>query len=74
MTRSARGACAKAARDLRALDDPPDRDEILRRAGRWPFENATMTPTAIAKHWATLGAEARPRETQAMRLIRGGEP
>jgi len=52
MTASARGALAKAAKELHAVG--AGLDEIKARARRyrlkWP--NATLTPSALAKHWA----------------------
>jgi len=47
-----RGKLAKELRDAGATFD-----EILRRGKRWPshFENATLTETALVKHWDRLG-------------------
>ena len=66
MTERERRACGVAAAELGRLDPPPDRDAILRRAGRWPevFGEATCTPNAVARHWAQLGAE-RPADRNA---------
>jgi Helix-turn-helix domain len=58
MTERERKACGVAAAQLRGLEAPPDHDEVVRRAERWPavFGEATCTPNALASHWAQLGA------------------
>ena len=58
--------------ELRAVGATPD--EIRVRAGRYlrVFDRAALTPTALAKHWASLASE-RPRRgkpDQATELMR----
>jgi hypothetical protein len=54
LTRSARGALNRALKDLREVDATPA--EVSARAGRyrerWP--KVSLTPSALAKHWAEL--------------------
>jgi hypothetical protein len=45
----------KVCRDLKAADATPD--QVVARASAWPahFDDATLTPEALEKHWDTLG-------------------
>lgn len=54
LTDSARGAANKAAAQLRGVNATPA--QVKLRARVWPqrFEGATLTPTALARHWAQL--------------------
>lgn len=54
LTDSARGAANKAAAQLRGVQATPA--QVKLRARVWPqrFEGATLTPTALARHWAQL--------------------
>lgn len=54
-TESARTRRGKVCRSLTAARASPE--EILRRARRWPryFGDATLTDTALEKHWDALG-------------------
>ena len=60
LTQSYRGAFGKAVKDLKAVGATPE--EILRRAHNWEslFPQATLTPPALAKHWAQLGQARAP--------------
>lgn len=57
LTPSARGACNRALADLRAVQADPG--EVPARAAvfrsRW---DVTLTPTALAKHWAACAPES----------------
>lgn len=68
LTRSARGAINAAVRDLRAVGALPL--EVRRRAARWPYD-ATLTPSALAKHWPQLARTPSRPMSQAERLMRG---
>lgn len=54
-TETARSRRGKVCRSLTRTG--ADHDEILRRARLWPrhFEGATLTETALEKHWDALG-------------------
>ena len=54
-TRSAESLRGKHVQSLAAAGATPD--EIMRRARTWPahFDNATLTPAALEKHWDALG-------------------
>jgi hypothetical protein len=45
----------KVCRDLKAANATPD--QVVARASAWPahFDDATLTPEALEKHWDTLG-------------------
>lgn len=55
LTRSGKGAVAKAVAELKAVGATPD--EIRAKAAQWPrtFPGAQLTAPALAKHWANLG-------------------
>ncbi len=54
-TRSAETLRGRVVQSLSAAGATPD--EIMRRAKTWPahFDSATLTATALEKHWDTLG-------------------
>lgn len=60
LTKSARGALSNAVSQLLEVGATPE--QVRRRAGQWPlrFKGATLTPSALAKHWATLNGGAGP--------------
>lgn len=55
--KSARGAYNRAVAELRGVRATPH--QIRERAGAYQhrFDHAAMTPTALVKHWASLGAD-----------------
>lgn len=60
LTPSLRGAANRARKELLDLDPDLVPDEVLARGRRYRerFPNAALTPSALAKHWATLGRPA----------------
>ncbi len=70
LTPSARGALNRALKDLRAVGATPD--EIHRRAGQyrqmWPA--VTLTPTALARHWAECTPLAGPLDQRQAEIAR----
>lgn len=70
LTPSARGALNRALKDLRAVGATPD--EIHRRAGQyrqmWPA--VTLTPTALARHWAECTPRAGPLDQRQAEIAR----
>jgi hypothetical protein len=61
LTKSARGSLVKAVKDLRAVGADPQ--EVRHRAGRWKYA-ATLTPSALAKHWPQLVGTSSRRVSQ----------
>lgn len=52
LTTAARGPLNKAVAGLRSVGAEPQ--QVRQRAVNWPYENATLTPTALEKHWPQL--------------------
>lgn len=60
LTRSARGQLNKAAKELREVNATPDLIRAKAKAYKAQYPNATLTPTALVKHWASFAeAEAK---------------
>lgn len=70
LTRTARGALNAALRDLRAVDATPE--QIHDRAGQyrraWP--TVSLTPTALARHWAECSPRASPLDERQAEIAR----
>ena len=64
LTSSARGAMNRAVADLRSVGASPDEIHVRAIRYRSTFPGATLTPSALAKHWAQL-AQAQPPPTGA---------
>src|SRR5690606_38135511 len=60
LTASARGALNRATKELRDLHATPA--EVHRRATayRATYRGATLTPSALAKHWPSLNGQHDP--------------
>jgi hypothetical protein len=54
LTSSSKGALGKAVSQLLEVGATPD--DVRQRVARWPalFNGATLTPSALAKHWPSL--------------------
>ena len=65
--KSARGAYNRAVKELREVGATPE--QIRNRAARWHkvYAGATLTPTALVKHWASL-AGSKPRQQTEGRI------
>jgi Helix-turn-helix domain len=63
LTRSSRGSLNKATKELRNLG--ADAGNITRRADQYRrrYPTATLTPSALVKHWPTLGDAAQPESS-----------
>jgi hypothetical protein len=63
LTRSSRGALNKATKELRNLG--ADAGNITRRADQYRrrYPTATLTPSALVKHWPTLGDAPQPESS-----------
>ena len=60
LTRSARGQLNKAAKELREVNATPDLIRAKAKAYKAQYPNATLTPTALVKHWSSFAeAEAK---------------
>ena len=55
LTRSARGQLNKAAKELREIDATEDQVRHKAKAYKTQYPNATLTPTALIKHWSSFG-------------------
>jgi len=60
MTRSARGQLNKAVKELREIDATEEQVAAKAKAYRQQYPNATLTPTALVKHWSSF-AEAEKK-------------
>ena len=60
MTRSARGQLNKAVKELREIDATEEQVAVKAKAYRQQYPNATLTPTALVKHWSSF-AEAEKK-------------
>jgi biotin operon repressor len=56
LTKSSRGALNDACKQLRDIGATPDEIRARARAYRQKFSNISLTPSALVKHWPTLGA------------------
>lgn len=76
LTQSARGALNRALHDLRRVGATPE--EIRIRSGRYTdrYQIATLTPTALAKHWPQLTEDRRASVTRlnAVDRAKRGQP
>ena len=64
---SARGGYNRAVKELKEVGATPD--QIRNRASRWHkvYSGATLTPTALVKHWASL-AGSQPKKQSEGRI------
>ena len=60
MTRSARGQLNKAVKELREINATEEQVAAKAKAYRQQYPNATLTPTALVKHWSSF-AEAEKK-------------
>jgi len=60
MTRSARGQLNKAVKELREIEATEEQVKAKAKAYRQQYPNATLTPTALVKHWSSF-AEAEKK-------------
>jgi hypothetical protein len=54
LTRSSRGQLNKAVKELREVGATPDDITTKAKAYRTQYPNATLTPTALIKHWSSF--------------------
>ena len=64
LTGSARGGHNKAVAELRAINANPQDVAARARNYRRTYPNASLTPTALAKHWASLANAPGPAPGQ----------
>lgn len=65
LTRSGRGALNRSVKELREAGATPDAVATRAAAYRKAYPNAACTPSALAKHWASLTPEAKPKRRSA---------
>jgi hypothetical protein len=63
MTRSARGQLNKAVKELREVGATEAQVKAKAKAYRQQYPNATLTPTALVKHWSSF-AEAEKKQAR----------
>lgn len=63
MTKSEQGAAMNAGKTLRGVGADPDEAVARAEVYRRKFRDATMTPSALAKHWSQLVPPKRPQAT-----------
>ena len=63
MTRSARGQLNKAVKELREVGATEEQVKAKAKAYRQQYPNATLTPTALVKHWSSF-AEAEKKQAR----------
>jgi hypothetical protein len=56
LTRSSRGALNRAVKELREVNATPDQIANVAKAYKATYPNASLTPMALVKHWASFGA------------------
>lgn len=61
LTASARGPTNRALKELRDVDATPDEVRCRARHYSMHMPNATLTPSALAKHWALCEHPPRPK-------------
>jgi biotin operon repressor len=54
MTRSSRGQLNKAVKELREIDTTEEQVRHKAKAYKAQYPNATLTPTALIKHWSSF--------------------
>jgi predicted transcriptional regulator len=54
LTRTARGQLNKAAKELREIDATDEQVRHKAKAYKAQYPNATLTPTALIKHWSSF--------------------
>lgn len=62
LTGTSRGQLNKATKELRDIGATPDQVEGKARAYRTQYENATLTPVALVKHWPSLVTKQHARQ------------
>jgi DNA-binding transcriptional regulator YhcF (GntR family) len=60
LTRSSRGQLNKAVKELREIDATDEQVHATAKAYRQQYPNATLTPTALVKHWSSFKQTSGP--------------
>ena len=55
MTRSSRGQVNKALKELKEINATEEQVRHKAKAYKAQYQNATLTPTALVKHWSSFG-------------------
>jgi DNA-binding transcriptional ArsR family regulator len=62
ITRTARGQLNKAVKELREVQATPEQIHHKAKAYRTQYPNATLTPTALTKHWSSFAQLERKQQ------------
>jgi DNA-binding transcriptional ArsR family regulator len=54
LTRSSRGQLNKAVKELREIEATEEQVRLKAKAYKRQYQNATLTPTALVKHWSSF--------------------
>jgi hypothetical protein len=68
ITKSMRGSINAALRDLREVGATAPEVGVRARRYRRRWPNVSLTPTALAKQWATLTADTEPTSREEPRI------
>jgi hypothetical protein len=66
MTRSARGQLNKACKELRDVHATAEQVKAKAKAYRTQYPNATLTPTALTKHWSSFATIEKKQQRQSI--------
>ena len=66
MTRSARGQLNKACKELREIDATEEQVRAKAKAYRTQYPNATLTPTALVKHWSSFADVEKKQQRKSV--------
>ncbi|HEY7823045.1 MAG TPA: helix-turn-helix domain-containing protein [Acidimicrobiia bacterium] len=66
MTRTARGQLNKATKELREVGATPDQVAAKSKAYRQQYPNATLTPTALIKHWSSFAELEKKQQRKSV--------
>ena len=66
MTRSARGQLNKACKELREIEATAEQVKAKAKAYRTQYPNATLTPTALVKHWSSFATVEKQQARESI--------
>jgi len=59
LTRSSRGQLNKAVKELKEIDATDEQVRLKAKAYKRQYQNATLTPMALVKHWSSFAVEEK---------------
>ena len=66
MTRSARGQLNKACKELREIEATAEQVKAKAKAYRTQYPNASLTPTALVKHWSSFAEVEKQQQRKSV--------